>query len=125
MASLCRLAAVAIAAAGAGACGSGAKEPSQQAPDYATHEPGSDVAPTSDASFQLLAADGPTRFAALQQLIVQAHHACSAVTKGVLTGGLDGTDEWRVDCADSGPWQVWFKPDSEPEVARCANEKCG
>lgn len=95
-----------------------------KADPYASREPGSDVAPTNDASFQLLGADGPTRFASLQALIVQDGKACGGVQKAVLEGGLEGTDEWRVDCADGGRWQVWFRPDSAPDVEHCANRTC-
>lgn len=120
------LAAAAMAALCLGACGSRDQKtaaPSTADP-YASREPGSDVAPTNDASFQLLGADGPTRFASLQALLVQEGKACSAVRKAVLEGGLEGTDEWRVDCVDSGRWQVWFKPDSAPDVDHCANSNC-
>lgn len=95
-----------------------------KADPYASREPGSDVAPTNDASFQLLDSDGPTRFASLQALIVHEGKVCGAVQRAVLEGGLEGTDEWRVDCSDSGRWQVWFRPDSEPDVDHCANRNC-
>ena len=120
------LAVVATAALCLGACGSKdhKAEATSNADPYASREPGSDVAPTNDASFQLLGADGPTRFASLQALIVQDGKTCSAVRKALLEGGLEGTDEWRVDCTDSGRWQVWFRPDSAPEVDHCANTNC-
>lgn len=121
--------ALAVAAAAAlflGACGSKDQKAAARwkVDPYASREPGSDVAPTNDASFQLLGADGPTRFASLQALIVQNGKACGAVRRAVLEGGLEGTDEWRVDCADSGRWQVWFRPDSAPDVDHCANTNC-
>ena len=120
------LAVAATAALCLGACGSkDEKAAATWRPDpYASREPGSDVAPTNDASFQLLGADGPTRFASLQALIVQTGKACSTVRRAILEGGLEGTDEWRVDCADSGRWQVWFRPDSAPDVDHCANANC-
>lgn len=120
------LAVAATAALCLGGCGNkdqNAAAPSK-ADSYTSREPGSDVAPTNDASFQLLGADGPTRFASLQALILQNGKACSAVRRAVLEGGLEGTDEWRVDCADSGRWQVWFRPDSAPDVNHCANTNC-
>jgi hypothetical protein len=124
-ASLCRVAAVAIATFCVAGCGTGRHNPAdEQAVSYASREPGSDAAPTNDASFRLLAADPLARFAILQALIVQSGNRCSVVTKGVLEGGLDGTDEWRASCIDTGAWQVWFKPDSAPDVAHCSNAKC-
>lgn len=97
---------------------------SRKADVYASREPGSDAAPTNDASFQLLAADGPTRFQAVRDVITQAGKNCSAVTRAVLEGGMDGTDEWRVNCADSGNWQLWFRPDGGRDVDHCSNAKC-
>jgi hypothetical protein len=98
------------------------REPQQQsnqpAVSFAATEPGSHVQPTNDASFQLMGADPVERLATLQALVIHAGNRCSAVTRGVLEDGLDGTDEWSVNCADSGIWHVWFRPDSEPEVDR-------
>lgn len=106
-------------------CGGGQSSPPKQKPDvYDAREPGSDVSPTNDASFQLLGVDGPTRFASMQQLILHYGKRCGSVTKAVIVGGTDGTDEWRVDCGDTGKWQVWFNADSEPSVAQCANAAC-
>jgi hypothetical protein len=84
----------------------------------------SKATPTNDASFQLMGAEMPARLAALQQVVVQAGNHCAAATRGLLVGGLDGTDEWRVDCSDSGSWQVWFSNDSGTSVDHCANAKC-
>lgn len=108
-----------------GGCGAGThKSPPRQPDAYASREPGSEISPTNDASFQLLEADGPTRFASFQALLVHEGKACSAVTKAVLEGGLDGTDEWRVDCTGSGRWQVWFRTDGDPDIDHCANPAC-
>jgi hypothetical protein len=82
------------------------------------------VIPTTDASFEMLAADGPTRFASFHELIVAAGKRCTSVTMAVLRGGLDGTDEWRVDCQDSGKWQVWLRTDAQPDVDHCKNANC-
>jgi len=123
-ASLCSVAAVAVVMLCAG-CGSRQHNPPPQQQDpYASREPGSDVSPTSDSSFQLLGEDGPTRFAEFQSVLVARGKRCGSFTRAVLEGGLDGTDEWRVNCADSGRWQVWFRPDSDPDVDHCANAKC-
>jgi hypothetical protein len=121
--SLLSAPAVAIALLCIGSCGRHDPAPKQTI-SYASVEPGSDATPTSDASFQLMQADPMTRLASLGDLVVHAGNRCSTVTKGLLEGGLDGTDEWRVECADSGTWQIWFRPDSAPEVDHCANAKC-
>lgn len=98
---------------------------SQPSSSFEFRAPGSDVSPTSDSSFQLLAADGQARFASFQGLIVQSGKRCSAVTRAVLNGGLDGTDEWRVECLDSGTWEIWFRPVGPPEIEHCrARSKC-
>ena len=50
--------------------------------------------------------------------------ATDVLPPGILMGGLDGTDEWRVDCSDSGSWQLWFNNDGGTEVDRCSDAKC-
>ena len=97
----------------------------RERPDvYASRALGSDVAPTSDVSFQLLGADGPSRFASLQQLLIQQGKRCASVTKAVIVGGMDGTDEWRVDCSDKGRWQVWLSDETGASISKCTNPKC-
>ena len=96
----------------------------KDAVDYASREPGSDVPPTTDESFQLLDADGPTRLATVQQIVAGTGKKCAAVTRAVLEGGLDGTDEWRVRCTDTGTWQLWFRADGSTDVASCPHDKC-
>lgn len=123
----CGIVALATAFLCLAGCGSGStrNDSARERPDiYASREPGSDVSPTSDVSFQLLGADGPSRFASLQQLIVQEGKRCASVTKAVIVGGMDGTDEWRVDCSDSGRWQVWLSEDTGASVSQCTNAKC-
>jgi hypothetical protein len=106
-------------------CGGERKSsPEQQAVSYASREAGSVATPTHETSFQLLAADGPTRLASLQNLIIQSGKQCRFVTSGVLKGGLDGTDEWRVKCVDSGEWAVWFRPAGAAEIIQCASAAC-
>lgn len=80
--------------------------------------------PTNDASYKLLEQDPDIRMAALQALIIDSGHACSAVVKSKFEGGLDGSDEWRVDCADTGPWAVWFRPADPAQVERCSSATC-
>jgi len=91
---------------------------------YAPREPGSDISPTNELSFQLIANDGPTRFANFQALFGQSGRHCAAVTRAVLQAGLDGTDEWLVSCSDGAVWQVWFRPQQSPEFDKCAGGKC-
>lgn len=116
-------AAVAIALLAAGGCGKEKPAP-QQVPAQSSTDRASDVAPTNDASFQLLNADQPTRLATLQAVVVKPGNRCASVARGILLGGLDGTDEWRVDCTDSGSWQVWFNNDGGTDVDRCSDAKC-
>lgn len=110
---------------GLAACGTQRHQASaSENTSYDSRDPGSVASPTNDESFQLMEADGPSRFAALQALIAGAGKRCSAVTKGVLEGGMDGTDEWRVNCADGGVWQLWLKDDGGIDVDPCKNSKC-
>jgi hypothetical protein len=108
------------------AIGGCSREPSNESQNvsYPTRDPGSAAVPTTDASFRLLSAEGPTRFAALQGLVLEAGKPCSVVTAGILKGGLDGTDEWRVTCNDGGVWSVWLHSDAPPEVLKCAGTRC-
>ena len=90
----------------------------QQTVSYSPRQPGSFATPTHETSFQLLALDGPTRFANFQQLMLESDKPCDAVTSAVLKGGLEGTDEWRVRCANSGDWSVWIQSHGPIEVVR-------
>jgi hypothetical protein len=90
---------------------------------YAYREPGSNVMPTHDASLALIAAEGPARFATLQATLAQAGKKCLTVTRAVLLGGLDGTDEWKVTCSDSGDWEMWFQPGTI-EITHCSAASC-
>jgi hypothetical protein len=80
--------------------------------------------PTNDASYKLLEQDPDARLAALQAEVVGSGHPCARGVKAEFEGGLDGSDEWRVDCADSGPWAVWFRPADPPQVERCSGATC-
>lgn len=125
MGPLAAIATVTIASLCAAGCGGGRHDKAPpQADNYAAQEPGANVTPTSDASFQLMGEDGPSRFEQLQQLIAARENQCSSVTKAVILGGLEGTDEWRVSCADSGTWLIWYRPDQDPELDHCTNPKC-
>jgi hypothetical protein len=120
-----KLATVTLVGLWLASCGDGGDNPQQQqAVSYASREAGSDATPTNEASFQLLEQDPPTRLAFLQWYIVQSGHRCIRVTRGVFEAGLDGTDEWRIDCADTGKWQLLFKPNEAPEVDHCRNASC-
>lgn len=116
------LAILTLLAAGCGKHEQNALPP--QSDMYDSNPPGQIVTPTHDSSFHLLGEDGPTRFAELQQLMVAKGQRCAAVTKAVILGGLDGTDEWRVTCSDSGAWQLWFKNDGDIELDHCTDPKC-
>lgn len=75
--------------------------------------------PTHKASFRLLSEEPAMRRAQLGALVIQAGHQCSAVLKAWLEGGLDGSDEWTVKCADGGTWRIWFTPEGDPDVQPC------
>ena len=92
---------------------------------YASRAPGSDAMPTNETSFRLIAADGPTRLESLRALVIQSGNACNVVSSGILTAGLDGTDEWRVTCADTGAWSVLLKPAGAVDVRNCSTANCG
>jgi len=126
-AEVCTCAGLGIALEFLGGCGNAQRDDGpRQFSTYEARAPGSVASPTNDASFQFFIEDGPTRFANFHTLFVQAGKQCSAVTSATLEGGIDGTDEWRVSCADSGPWQLWFRPDGgvAPEFDHCATAKC-
>ena len=95
-----------------------------QTPTYPSHVPGSAAVPTTTYSFELLALDPAGRLAALQRSIVQAGHNCQYATKGEFVGGLDDTDEWRVDCSDSGSWQIWLRSEYPAEIVHCSTASC-
>lgn len=88
----------------------------EQIVSYAPRSPGSVAAPTHETSFRLIAVDGPTRFESFRLLFKDAAKRCALVTSAILQGGLDGTDEWRVKCTDSGVWTIWFRPGAVVEI---------
>jgi hypothetical protein len=96
----------------------------QQNISYASRDPGSAATPTQEISFQLLAADGQVRLAHFQKLMVESGKRCDVVTSGVLKVGLDDTDEWRVKCANSGDWAVWFRSNGTTEIMHCSRDNC-
>jgi len=95
-------------------CGSCHDEPEQTSSNepstYRTRDEGSNALPTADASFRLMNVDGPARYSAFQDVVVSGGGQCASVKSAVLVGGSNGTDEWRVDCSDTGIWSVWFSP---------------
>jgi len=107
----CNLVMTALVALSTVGCGRQKSDDSEQRQvSYYPREPGSVASPTHETSFQLMAADGPTRLASIQAMIVQAGKPCDRVTRAVFKGGLDGTDQWRIRCADSGDWSMWLSP---------------
>jgi hypothetical protein len=94
----------------------------------ATHdaeaEAEADGSPTNDRSFQLLFRDDQTRFAIIEAYFEQSGKQCSAVTEMTFNGGFDGTDEWLVNCTDTGKWQVWFGPEGRIDFDRCEAVQC-
>jgi len=120
-AAYCRIVALALATLCVDCSGS---TPNNQATQSAARQSDSSTSPTNDWSFQLLFKDDPTRFAIMQTIFEQSGKRCRAVTQVAFKGGLDGTDEWRVDCADSGKWQVWFKPEGRIDFDECEAGGC-
>jgi hypothetical protein len=114
-----------LAAACLNGCGEKHRDTDRQAISYAARAPGSDVMPTNETSFRLIADDGPTRLGTLRGLIVQSGNRCDFVSRGILVGGLDGTDEWRVTCAGTGTWTVLLRPAGVIDVRNCSNADCG
>ena len=96
----------------------------EQTISYSPNRPGEAAIATNPKSFELLSADGPARFVSFQRLIAAAGNKCSYVTSAVLRGGFDRSDEWRIDCVDSGTWAVWFKPGKPVEVLSCSRINC-
>jgi hypothetical protein len=72
----------------------------------------------------MLDADPLMRFTTFKSLIVASGKTCGSVTNASLVGGLDGTDEWLVDCNNSGRWQVWFRSNGAHDVDQCRNVNC-
>ena len=105
-------------------CGREPEGAPEQAVSYSPREPGFVGAPTHEISFHMLAVDGPARFANFQSFILESGKQCDVVTSAVFKGGLDGTDEWRVRCANTGGWSVWIHSPRSIEVVRCSSAGC-
>lgn len=86
-----------------------------------SHETG--AVPTNGASWALFG-DPAKRRASLQAALVSSGEQCSLVTEALLKGGFEGTDLWRVSCADSGDWLVTVTDDQLTAVScgKFANE---
>jgi hypothetical protein len=123
-----RLLPTAIMLAAASALLSGCDDQPRSQPSqivsYASHEPGSNPAPTNEASFRLLGAEGPARLDYLRMLIVRSGKQCNSVTRATFMGGFEGTDQWRVKCADSGDWSLWFRSDGGTELSARSTSNC-
>jgi hypothetical protein len=121
----CKLSVVAVATLWLVGCGTKANDSAdQQNVSYVSRMPGSNAEPTNDVSFRLLESAPSARLDYLQQTIIKAGNQCRRITSGVLQGGLDGTDEWRVACADTGAWAVWFTVDGRVDVHPCIGDAC-
>jgi len=135
------------------ACDSRKASPPSVGTSYAFVDAGNPALPTNDLSQRLIALSGADRFDTLRQMVVRANHRCDAVSSALLTGGLDGTDTWRVQCNDcSTPieinplvqrqlednhspvsfkackaarsWAVWLYPNGNQEVVACQEGSC-
>jgi hypothetical protein len=82
------------------------------------------LSPTNAQSFELMSADVQTRFATVRALFQQSGNPCGAVTRATFEGGLDGTDEWRVICTESGAWQMWLNFDGRIDFQHCKDSRC-
>ena len=120
---VCRVATVAFIGF-AGACDENQSKVQRPSVSYAVYESGSAATATNPASFELISADGPVRFARFQQLITKTGAECNWVNSAILKGGLLGTDEWRVNCTDSGEWSIWFHANRRPEIISCSTGAC-
>lgn len=102
--------------------------PTYRAPEpqisYSTREAGSIARPSNDDSLKLISVSGPEKLASFQHIISTAGEECSFVTSAIFKDGLGGTDEWRVSCADSGNWSVWFHSNRPSEVVSCTSDDC-
>lgn len=96
----------------------------EQSISYSSREPGSTAAPTNERSFELIDADGPKRFRRFRKMISDAGEQCGVVTSAMLRGGVGGTDEWRISCADTGHWSIWLQAGGSTEVLRCSTSQC-
>lgn len=96
-------------------------QPNDSQPTIATsdrsHDPGAE--PTNLLSFELLSKAPTVRRAAFQKTLGSLEKQCQLVTEAVLKGGFEGTDLWRVSCADSGDWLVTFSPDLSVSATSC------
>lgn len=98
--------------------------PQQPEISYSTREAGSVAVPSNDQSFKLISLPGPERLSSFQQIITTKGEVCSLVTSAVFKDGLDGIDEWRVQCLDSGDWNVTFRVDGSVNVVDCVSNDC-
>lgn len=84
-----------------------------------SHDPGNPV-PTNDRSMELIGKDPEFRRLAVRQLMDDGRKQCNIVTQAVLKAGFEGTDVWRVTCADTHDWLMTFRPDEPPMIESCS-----
>jgi hypothetical protein len=92
-------------------------EPSDTSIDSGSHN-----FPTNPTSADLFIATPETRRSKFEYGLRHANRHCSAVLEAVFKGGFEGTDFWRVKCADSGLWLVTFRGDMI-EVDPCSSAR--
>lgn len=120
-----RIAAAVLALVALDSCSDHSDAPhGRPAVNYAPREPGSTAVPTHELSMQLMGNDGPMRHENFQRLLIQSGRACSFVNSAVFRAGLDGSDEWMVTCADSGRWDIWFRPGLATQIFSCTAASC-
>jgi hypothetical protein len=84
------------------------KAPKASAPVTSDRSADPGAVPTSESSFEMLRVDPPARRADFQRMLNQLGKRCGSVTEAILKGGFEGTDFWKIDCADSGEWLLAF-----------------
>src|ERR1043165_3738335 len=90
------------------ACDRSDRQPGQQGSYQISDrslDPGNPV-PTNEKSLKLIADDPDLRRRSFHALMEDAHKQCNFVTEAVLKAGFEGTDIWRVTCADTHDWLV-------------------
>ena len=96
-------------------------EKTYRQPLDAVQDPGGHVQATSERSVELLSLGPADRRASFQYLLRSQGKGCSVVLSTVLKAGDNGTDLWRVGCAD-GTWLVTISTETI-SVEDCANAR--
>jgi hypothetical protein len=73
----------------------------------------------NSTSRELTAASPQTQRSSLRQMMETSGKQCGDVSEVTYVASNAGTDAWKINCAETGKWLVYLKPDGRTKVLSC------